>query len=124
MKTLGKLFFAMVCITLLFACCKSYTVSWVAPTKLVDGSTITSNQDLRYNVFIDSVDDKTHGDPCPLTESPIRATSFTLPNIINCPGEHYFIGIQALTSKDGKTHESTIAWSNCAKRPFELIKSK
>ena len=122
MKTLGKVFFGMLCITLLFACNKTewklnnYTVSWDAPTKLADGSPIPPNQVLRYNVYIDTDDDKTHDDKILMTKQPVAETSFTLPTI-----EHkglYYIGIQALTYtvKDGITYDppkaSTISWSS------------
>ena len=122
MKTLRKLFFAMVCLTLLFACnetewkSNNYTVSWDAPTALADGSSIPKTQVLRYNVYIDIDDDKTHDDKILMTKQPVADTNFTIPTI-----EHkgqYYIGIQALTYKvkDGVTYDqpkaSAIAWSS------------
>ena len=60
MKTLGKVFFGMVCITLLFACSgiqwvtsNNVTVTWNAPKILENGSPIPPDQVLRYNVYID-----------------------------------------------------------------------
>ena len=134
MKTLGKVFFGMVCITLLFSCNRTQwvksnnvTIKWNAPTKLADDSPIPSDQVLRYNVYLDLNTDKDHSNMKLMTKKePIAETSYTIPTI-----EHkgrYFIGIEALTYKikDGeiysKSEMSKISWSssksNTKKGPF------
>ena len=125
MKKAQKVFFSVVCAGLLFACSdtewiksKNVTVAWDEPTALEDGTPISNDLELRYNVYIDRTTDKKGDDMVRLTEDPIAETSYTISSI-----EHkgkYFIGIQALAyrvNKDGEPYgdpikESTIAWSS------------
>ncbi len=135
MKTLGKVFLGMVCITLLFSCnstqwvtSNNVTIEWDAPTQLTDDSPIPPDQVLQYNVYIDVDTDKTHDDKILKTEKPIAETSYTLPTIEH--KGHYFIGIQALSYKIkdgeiyGKPEMSEISWSSSKsstnKHPFGL----
>ena len=123
MKKSQKVFFAVVCAGLLFACSKTewvksknVTVAWEAPTSLEEGITISKDLELRYNVYIDRDTDKTHDDKELLTAKPIAETRYTISSI-----EHkgkYFIGIQTLAYrvKDGQLYgepeRSRIAWSS------------
>jgi hypothetical protein len=123
MKKSQKVFFAVVCAGLLFACSKTewvksknVTVAWDAPTTLEDGTTVTQDLALRYNVYLDRDTDKTHEDAKLLTTEPIAETRYTISSI-----EHkgkYFVGIQALAYrvKDGEIYgdpkRSRIAWSS------------
>lgn len=141
MNTLGKVFFGMVCITLLFSCNRTKwvtnnaTIKWDVPTKLADGSPIPSDQVLRYKAYIDIDDDNNHNDLIDLTEGTyIVETSFTISiaeksytisfdesSYTKSLDEHkgrYFIGIQTLTYKIkdgevyGKPNDSEISWSS------------
>ena len=88
MKKSQKVFFAVVCAGLLFACSKTewvksknVTVAWEAPTSLKDGTPISKDRALRYNVYIDRDTDKTHDDKELLTAEPIAATRYTISSI-------------------------------------------
>jgi hypothetical protein len=123
MKKLHRIFLALICIGLLSACfttkwvkSNNVTVAWDAPTSLEDGTTISKDLELRYNVYIDRDTDNTHDDKELLTAEPIAETKYTIASI-----EHkgkYFIGIQTLAYrvKDGELYGdpnvSRIAWSS------------
>jgi hypothetical protein len=126
MKKSQKVFFAVICIGLIFACSKTdktewvksknVSVAWDAPASFEDGTAISQDVELRYNVYIDRDTDKTHDDKELVTKDPIAETQYTIDSI-----EHkgkYFIGIQALAYKvkDGKEYgdpkTSRISWSS------------
>ena len=81
MNKTKKVFIAVVCIGVVFACTqtektewitsKNVTVAWDAPTSFADGTPIPQNMPLRYIVYVDRDTDKTHDDKEPLTETPI-----------------------------------------------------
>lgn len=127
MKTVReKVVLGMFCICFVFACSKTeevewvksnnVTVAWDATTTFEDGTPITPDIELQYNVYIDRDTDNTHEDKELLTREPITDASFTIDTI-----EHkgkYYIGAQTLAyrikdgKRDGDPIKSRISWSS------------
>ncbi len=136
MKKLGRVFFGVVCISFLFGCndiqwvrSDNPIIEWDASTTTIKGEPIPAGYELRYKVYIDKTDDKTHDGSELLTHEPIETTRFQLPSLEGHKGK-YFIGVQAIgyQVKDGKrigkTQQSEISWSSSKsktkKKPFGL----
>ncbi len=122
-------FLGMMFMTSLFACAPvdwvtspDVTVSWTAPTTMTDGTKISEDSDIRYELFIDIDQDNTHDDMIPLTDAPIKGTSFTTPKIEKLRKEnnlekgHYYLGLRAVLFENGKqvhpVSKSKIIWSS------------
>jgi hypothetical protein len=128
MKNSQKIILIMVCVGLLSSCAtkkgeKTYwgesynvTVEWDAPASFSDGTPISKDVELKYNVYIDRDTDNTHDDKELLTRKPISETNYTIDSIKR-KGK-YFIGIQTIVErdKDGKLYDepkkSPISWSS------------
>ena len=125
-KLKAFIFFAVVCICFLFACskpedngpakAKEVTVAWDAPLSFEDGTPITEEMELLYNVYIDIDTDETHDDKQQVNEKPISETQYTIS--LTDHKSIYFVGIETIAYKikdgerGGDPIKSRTAWSS------------
>ncbi|MDH4204319.1 MAG: hypothetical protein OEV45_02215, partial [Desulfobacteraceae bacterium] len=125
MKRVGKIFWGVLCMILVFAfshaseihwvTSNKVTVEWDAPTTYVNGVPIKPGYELRYFVYLDEDVDKNHKNKVLMSKEPIASTNYQI--VFNKQGR-YFVGVKAALYKveGGKISgvpesESEISWS-------------